>query len=82
MLEYIHGDVCCCLNSAFKLILINCEFVSQVLGPESAAEVAMSAVLASSSAQQAILGTFELALRDDSQVLASVRPDFISDMGL
>lgn len=53
-----------------------------MLSPEGAAELAMSAVLASSSAQQAILGTFELALRAASQALVSVRPDLISDMEL
>lgn len=82
MFEYTQGDVCSCLNGAYKLILKKCGFVSQVLGPEGAAEVAMSAVQASPSAQQAILGTFELALRADSQILASVRPDLMSDMEL
>ena len=69
--------------------MVDCErfispqgFALQVLSPEAAAEVAMSAVAASSGAQQAILGAFELALRADSDGLISAEPVFIADMEL
>ena len=54
----------------------DCLWPAQVLSPEAAADLAMSAVGASTAAQQAVLGAFELALRADSGGVA------IADMEL
>lgn len=56
--------------------------LTQVLSPEAAADLAMEALMAGSAAQQAVLGTFELALRADSGTLVTASPGIIADMEL